>query len=561
MRINFKLFVLGLVVFAGCKKYDNPPAVFEELKSDNKISRKVIVISIDGLVGADLPNSGASTILSLQKNSKYTYNSLTSPVTTDASTWTSMLTGASVISHNVTKDNFQPDQVGSDPHSGINAYTDVLSLLRDYKNIRTAVVTPWPNLRNYLKNADFLPEVSTDVAVKDSTLAILKKSELGTAIVDFRDVKAGGNNGGFNLTNINYKNAIVTIDGYIKEIMAGIKSRPTYAKEDWLVVLTSNYGGNEAASKPGFLMLYQPSLKEEILVKRQYTTLNFRENVSSASVITNASFARVANDNGLYNMGDKQDFTVQMDVRNNKGGSYYPKFLGKSTASSPLTGWYWMISNTSWNLQFGGQANGGVKVTELAIANGVEVGVWHTLTMTVRYESATVRTASAYVDGVFKGSTNISAAKSLNTAELLQIGAQYSYAGYSTDLMASNLLIFNTALTASEVTANAGLRDLSKHTRTSSLIGYWPIDEEIGNKLYNRAPVGYNMDLTGAYNWLSLNKAVPPSVPLIGDGVSTLPGNTAITPVLLYWMNVKILPTFKIEGDPILNKFELEFLK
>ncbi|RYF81740.1 MAG: hypothetical protein EOO03_16445, partial [Chitinophagaceae bacterium] len=53
MKLDYRIFLLGLLIFASCKKYDNPPPVFEERKADSKIRRKMLLISIDG-VGGDV---------------------------------------------------------------------------------------------------------------------------------------------------------------------------------------------------------------------------------------------------------------------------------------------------------------------------------------------------------------------------------------------------------------------------------------------------------------------------------------------------------------------------
>ena len=63
MKLNFKLYttltllLIGVSIIAGCKKYDNPPPVFEEIKDLSTAQRKVLVITIDGLPGAELQKS------------------------------------------------------------------------------------------------------------------------------------------------------------------------------------------------------------------------------------------------------------------------------------------------------------------------------------------------------------------------------------------------------------------------------------------------------------------------------------------------------------------------
>jgi phosphopentomutase len=144
----------------------------------------------------------------------------------------------------------------------------MLDYITQFKAIKTGVVTPWVNLRKYLSNSDFAPVVNSDIAVKDSTIAILNsQTGLGTLVVNFRDVEAAGANGGFSATNAAYKTAVTTTDGYIGDIMTALKARKTYSNEDWLVIITSNHGGSSIAPTNGFMMTYNPSLKQQELKK------------------------------------------------------------------------------------------------------------------------------------------------------------------------------------------------------------------------------------------------------------------------------------------------------
>jgi hypothetical protein len=53
------------------------------------------VISIDGLTGTELQTVAPTNITTLQKNAKYSYNTL--KTASDAAGWVSMLTGTSFV--------------------------------------------------------------------------------------------------------------------------------------------------------------------------------------------------------------------------------------------------------------------------------------------------------------------------------------------------------------------------------------------------------------------------------------------------------------------------------
>jgi hypothetical protein len=56
---------------------------------------------------------------------------------------------------------------------------------------------------------------------------------------------------------------------------------------------------------------------------------------------------------------------------------------------------------------------------------------------------------------------------------------------------------------------------------------------------------------------------VPPSVIADSDaaGKSIALTSASVGANMLYWMNIKILADFGIDGNPFLNQFETEFIK
>ena len=52
-----------------------------------------------------------------------------------------------------------------------------------------------------------------------------------------------GHNHGFYPYSPEYKEAVRESDGYVGEVLAAIAARPTFAEEDWLVIVTADHGG------------------------------------------------------------------------------------------------------------------------------------------------------------------------------------------------------------------------------------------------------------------------------------------------------------------------------
>ncbi|MDQ0640476.1 hypothetical protein QF042_004041 [Pedobacter sp. W3I1] len=559
-NIIFCVCAIGILGFASCKKYANPPAIYEELKPLSAGQRKILVISIDGLTGAELQTVAPTNITALQKNSKYSYNTL--KTASDAAGWVSMLTGTSFVKHQISTDNFERTAGSSnDEHAPIVSYRNVFDYITQYKSVKTALVTPWANLRNYMKNADFAPVVSTDLAVKDSTVSILNsQTGLGTIFVNFREVEAAGANGGYVATNTNYKNAIVKADEYVGHIMTALKARKNYVNEDWLVIVTSNHGGSSANPTNGFTLVYNPAFKPFELKKSGFNPVIFG---------TTTSKAEAPNDNNLYDVGDTKSITVQMDVKFNSTNVNYPTFFSKSTNlnGSTITGWQWGHYGDKWLVTVGGSANGGSGKQEI-VATTAPGTDWHTLTMSINTTVngsgvATARSLKVYIDGKLEATADILAKKSLTTSELLRVGHRKGDTDTPTPFYGANLAFFNVALSDATIKANIGLKDITKHPNYANLIGFWPMDEGTEGTFFNKAPVGYNMSLSGVYSWANLGNSYPPGTTQepVTSSLSIPSTVSDVSALALYWMNINILSDFGFDGKPYLKNFEIEFLK
>lgn len=554
----FALFIP--LCFSACKKYANPPAIYEDLKPLSAGQRKILVISIDGLTGTELQTVAPTNITTLQKNAKYSYNTL--KTASDAAGWVSMLTGTSFVKHQISTDNFERAAgSGVDEHAAIVSYRNVFDYITQYKSVKTALVTPWANLRNYMKNADFAPLVSTDLAVKDSTVSILNnQTGLGTIFANFREVEAAGANGGYLATNANYKNAIVKADEYVGNILTALKARKNYANEDWLVILTSNHGGSSANPTNGFTLLYNPSFKSFELKKSGFNPVLFSNTTSKAEA---------PNDNNLYDVGDTKSITVQMDVKFNSNNVNYPTFFSKSTnlSGSVITGWQWGHYGDKWLVTVGGSANGGSGKQEI-VATTPPGTDWHTLTMSINTTVngsgvATARSLKVYTDGKLEATADILAKKSLTTSELLRVGHRKGDTDNPTPFYGANLSFFNVALSDAVIKANIGLKDITQHPNYANLIGFWPMDEGTEGTFFNKALVGYNMSLSGVYSWANLGNSYPPgTTPELVTSSLSIPSTVSdVSALALYWMKINILPDFGFDGKPYLKNFELEFLK
>jgi hypothetical protein len=565
MMINYKIksislcsLALGLLtVLNACKKYENPPQIFEEYGSglNGQAERKVLIINIDGLAGAELLKVNPTNISALTKTAKYSYGVLPDAVSSDAGTWASMLTGVSSAKHGIVDDTYIPVADQGDPDAPVIPYPTFLSRLLDVRpEFKTVTITTNEALNRYMIHADHRILPQNDAAVKDSAVNIVQSNNSKAILVDFRDVEAAGKAFGYSADLPDYKAAIEKTDGYIGEITTALKARKTYAAEDWLVIVTTNRGGSDTNPKPGFIICSNPSLKSQEITKSGFNTMHF------SGTSTNAV---IKDDNGLYDAGTDKDFTVQLQIKMN-ASNYYPGFFSKSTgvSGSVTTGWTMFQQGTDYGVIFGGSANGGKGKTQL-LGNSIVDDKWHTITMTVKL-SGGVRTVTLYTDGVPVGSADITGTKNISTSNPLILGHKNVDGSDALDFYAADVEYFNVALDDATVLANIALKDITKHPYYSNLTGFWRIDDGGGAIVSNLAPVGYNFLMKGTSVWDALGNDIPVSrvSQNVTDGaVSIVATGPDVAGLTFYWLKVPISSDWSLDGVGWLSNYELEFIK
>lgn len=555
--------IMALTVFSACKKYTNPPQVFEEYgdNSEIKSDRRILLINVDGVVGEELLKINPTNIAELVKTGKFTFKELVdASAPSTPATWATMITGVSSSKHKISDESYKMTfDSNTEEHGAIVNYPTIFARLLDVRpDFKSVVATPDEKLRQYLRHADHVTKSATDADVKDSIVNVLKNgNDSKIFLADFRDVESTGKTVGFSADIQGYKDIIVKTDDYIGEIIAALKQRKNYAKEDWLVIVTTNRGGSDTSPKPGFIICSNPKLKSQELSKVGFNTMHFQ-----GPKVT----AIVAKDNGLYDAGSNKDFTVQIQVKFNRPATY-PGFFSKSTNINghANTGWAMIFNGGNWNVSIGGKQYG--QGTSSLSGGQVADGRWHTFTLSVRTVSG-VRTASVYTDGVKNSSANVTNIN-LTTTEPLKIGLRSQDNGYgggdnSIDFYAADALYFNVGLDDATVLNNIALKDITQHPKYSNIIGYWPIDEGGGSTILNYAPVGYSFGMTGSGIWDALGNDIPVSrtpQELGKSGISIVNTGPDVSSLIFYWLRVPVKSDWGLDGTPWIQNFELEFLQ
>lgn len=224
------------------------------------LTPKSYVIAIDGLRGDGILNTNTPYLRSIidgtwgdapgiDYRAAYADFAQTVPdaVTVSGPNHTTIFTGVTAVDHGVTGNN--------DAQMAAVTYPDYLELLElDNPNRKTAKLVSWssdyliPTGADYSIDSD--DELDTQLAadifagLPGTTYA----SATGTTAIDalfifYDDLDYAGHSQGFSPGVPHYADTLAEIDGQIGLALNAIKARPTFAQEDWQIVLTSDHGG------------------------------------------------------------------------------------------------------------------------------------------------------------------------------------------------------------------------------------------------------------------------------------------------------------------------------
>ena len=205
-------------------------------------TKKVLVLGIDGCRPDALRKANAPNLKSLAEGGAYTYTAQNLPLrlveaeTTSGPGWASMLSGAFPDKHGWIDDVRRKRFNGRFPHffARLKAHNQDLS---------TVSIITWPDIRPITTGADVNEIAQGDQAAADRAAGLLAKTNPDAMFVHLDDVDGAGHGKGFSPDVPAYIKAIEETDRRVGQIVAAVRGRPTYAKEDWLILVSSDHGG------------------------------------------------------------------------------------------------------------------------------------------------------------------------------------------------------------------------------------------------------------------------------------------------------------------------------
>lgn len=200
---------------------------------------KVLIVGIDGCQPDCLLKAKTPNLDGLWKDGAYSFSAKTDPISSSGICWTAMLTGVWHEKHKVISNEYKNPNIEEYPHF----YHRVKEQKPEQKLFS---VVNWGPLHKILQegDADIVNYLLTDAKVTRRVCDLLKNDNPDAMFVQLDEVDGAGHKHDYVPTSKDYLKAIEKADAQVGKMLAAIKSRETYADENWLILVTTDHGGS-----------------------------------------------------------------------------------------------------------------------------------------------------------------------------------------------------------------------------------------------------------------------------------------------------------------------------
>ncbi len=495
-------------------------------------SRKILFIGIDGCRWDAVVAANAPTIDGLLSHSVYSGNGLNEYKTWSGTGWSGMLTGVWHTKHGVTDNTFVGSNYGQ--------YPDFITRAESYDtSLSTVSIVHWaPINTTIIQSIDNEISVPTDSAVKYAAVAALATGNPDILFLDFDDVDHAGHTYGFSPLVPQYLQSIEITDGYISEILTALYNRPTYANEDWLIVLTTDHGGIPAGHGGGTI--------EERTIFNIYHNPNFLgQNITRGTISNGATFNEAHFPAGTYatpvnqvpfEFGTSQDFTIELWVKAN-AYTADPSFISNKDWDSGLYPGFVISAQSGqyWKVNIGDGTN------RVDIQGGwISPNEWHHLAVSFDRDGL----MTAYEDGAPVGFYWMQSIGDINSGLPLIIN-QDGTTNYNYDFDGSikDIRIWNAVIPDSTLRQWATVPVTSSHPYYANLLANWKCEDGTGSVLQDASVNGNNCNVTGAIDW---NTNQSNTFTVFDYSATPREPDNAVT--ALEWLCIPIQPSWNLDG-------------
>ena len=585
--IGASLFLLALA--SSCKSdFDKvvpgTPPVSSNV--DYKVP-KVLYIIADGARGTSVRDAESINIKSLIGNSIYTWTGLADTSKNDATNWADMITGVKKEKHGVLSEDFAGNK--------LNQYPSIFTRIKSVNpKLRIATFASSAEFKNRLTGGADISEsfAGNDDAVKSRMLEFLKTDTAALVLGQFTGVEVAGKASEFDVSAAPYRAAINAFDAKVGELVAAVKARPTYAKENWLVIITSNRGGQyklpanlddktvfSNTNANVFTVIWNASFQPTFIGK-PFLGNSFAGSAVRYKGDPEKTQGLVALDKSAnFNFGSNSDMSISVKIKkgftkNRSRGDYFyqwPSVLGKRENSG------WGAENPGWDFALFYQgwrffASGGP-----GWDRGIEIGgldfsgdTWHDLTVVIEKKADGFKYVRVYTDGVLGVTNQNGGSVSAPSATEVRLNGQPNLdnnapvrVGFAPgeidgdfgniNVNLAEFKIWKVALPDAVVKQYACDPTMdSSHPYYDFLVGYWHLNEGSGTVMKDLGPFESNMTLQGTYVWESFTDLLcSPTVTALG---SLVPKNSDLPAQIISWFNIPRQEAWALDGKVWISK-------
>ena len=240
-------------------------------------AKKVLVIGLDGIRVDILAETHTPNIDRLIAEGFFSDQARTNVRTVSGPGWSSMLIGARTDKHLVNSNNF----TGND----YAAYPDFLTRLEQLDpSFNTFAVVDWPPLGTTASGGPLFSDAIDELLFFDSgevgygradSLSVdaavdrLENEDIDAAFVYIGDADEVAH--ATSTYAPEYRTAIEVADAFVGRLVAAIRARPTFADEDWLILMSTDHGRDDEGGHGGdsdkertiFFLAHGPSVVRE----------------------------------------------------------------------------------------------------------------------------------------------------------------------------------------------------------------------------------------------------------------------------------------------------------
>lgn len=521
-------------------KYNNDSLAVSAGKS------KVLYVILDGVRGTVLQTMKPVNIVKINKNAIYSFSSLNDSIATlptNAGSWADMLTGVPLTAHKIVSEDFAGNQLAQFP----TIFTRLKEVRPNMKTVSLAASTAFNT--NLATDATERAVFATDAEVQTALKGKIATSDADLIVAQFHSADVAGAGGsGYNVDNVNYTNAITTLDGYLGEALAALKARPTYTDENWLVIIASNKGGADPTApttdatlfgepaKNIYVAMYNPAFDAKPYSKLNTNELPYFGKAPRFQSAPNPLGYATLSNTSVGNFGNSGNYTMMFKIRVDEATDQsWPQFMGKSSSTADVAsdGWQFAMAGVNYQFDYGNSSRPSVAA--------IRDGKWHTIAVKFYVEGST-RYLTMFLDaskqsagGVYP--LNITS-KNINNPSPWRIGTGASKA---TNFLMRDLAVFNVAIPDNDLIYYMRREMNTANPYFANLIGWWPCNDGGGTVLKDRSGKGNDFTLYGTVPWVTHNDLSANITPSVASIVYRTVPNGVDLPFTIYnWF--KVLP-------------------